>query len=664
MSTLDFRKTTIRSARLGGESSLPPIKTKLSLNDTSPKNKLDEYEGLFVNYGIMESAFPSKAQDLYDRDLVPTEYNFPVLENEYLKATFAADLGGKLWSLIDKTTGKELLFANDVVRPCNLAVRNAWLSGGVEWNCGFKGHGPYTCLPLNTARLSLDDGTPVLRFYYFERIRGVFVQMDFFLPDGSKLLYGRMRITNPNYEVVPMYWWSNIAVTEDVKARVIVPAIETYTSVGPDWEVLKVDIPHPFGETDVTYPLRNKIAIDYFFKTLDTERKYVCQVDENGYGLVETSTARLKGRKLFVWGDSAGGAKWRSFLADDGKSGAYDEIQCGLARTQYECIPMPPRTTWEWIEGYGAINVDPEKAHGSWADARSAAEESLAAMVTEEALEKMLEDTRAMAMRPADEKLISMNGWGALEAYRREKIGVSFMCEHLDFGEITDEQKTWVDLYENGTVGEHDPAEEPISYQKQKEWISLLRQAIKNKDKDNWFAYYLLGTCLISEEEYEQAEYYLERSRELCECAWNCYALSVNAFKQNDTERELELMTLAYSYRKNDLSLAKEAFRCFYLNGQHKTVVELYESATDEIKVNERCRLFYACARAEVGRVDESEELLMGGGKDLVVPDIRECEETVTNLWFRLRELRGVSRQDAGDPPRDLDFRMFAGDLD
>ena len=111
--------------------------------------------------------------------------------------------------MIDKRRDRELLFTNDVVRPCNLAVRNAWLSGGIEWNAGFRGHHPYTCSLLHTAQTRLEDGTPVLRFYYFERMRCAVVQMDFFLPQGSELLYARIRITNPNDHVAPMYWWSN-----------------------------------------------------------------------------------------------------------------------------------------------------------------------------------------------------------------------------------------------------------------------------------------------------------------------------------------------------------------------------------------------------------------------------------------------------------------------
>ncbi|NLL69765.1 MAG: hypothetical protein GX238_01390 [Epulopiscium sp.] len=62
----------------------------------------------------------------------------------------------------------------------NLAFRNAWFSGGIEWNCGVVGHHPYTCSPLFIATLTGDEGTPVLRMYEFERIRCATYQIDFF----------------------------------------------------------------------------------------------------------------------------------------------------------------------------------------------------------------------------------------------------------------------------------------------------------------------------------------------------------------------------------------------------------------------------------------------------------------------------------------------------
>ena len=46
-------------------------------------------------------------------------------------------------------------------QPGNLALRNAWFSGGVEWNIGMIGHTPFTMEPMFVNTLTDDDGNPV-----------------------------------------------------------------------------------------------------------------------------------------------------------------------------------------------------------------------------------------------------------------------------------------------------------------------------------------------------------------------------------------------------------------------------------------------------------------------------------------------------------------------
>ena len=147
-----------------------------------------------------------------------------VLENNQLKAVFLPDYGGRLWELWDKNENRNLLYTNDVLQFSNLAVRNAWFSGGVEWNLGIIGHQPYTTEPLYVAETHTDEGEPVLRMYEYERIRGVTWQMDFWLDDDCSYLKCRMRIVNESTEVIPMYWWSNMAVPEYEQGHITVPA--------------------------------------------------------------------------------------------------------------------------------------------------------------------------------------------------------------------------------------------------------------------------------------------------------------------------------------------------------------------------------------------------------------------------------------------------------
>ncbi len=661
MTELRIEKLNIPAANMGEHSSLPMISHSIRSYFKRDQFKLGESDGLYLGYGAVESALPYRSQDNYGRELYDSEQTVVVLENDYLKATFFASLGGKLHSLYDKTEGKELLFSNSVLRPCHLAIRNAWMSGGVEWNCGYIGHHAFTCSPIHAARTKLDDGTPVLRFYQYERIRSAVYQMDFFLPEGSKLLFVRTKIVNPSFEVLPMYWWSNIA-TPDVEGnRVIVPATTTFTA--KDGYPVKIAVPE-YNGVDITYPAENPIAIDYFWNIPEDERKYICQVDKNGYGLVQTSTKRLRGRKLFVWGASQGGDRWKNFLTADGESGSYNEIQAGLAQTQYECLPMPPKTTWEWVEAYGAIKTDPAKAHGTWEEARRESADRLNEMITADSLEKLLADTKKMAKTPAEKTLFSADGWGALEQKRRELAGDDAMCDYLDFGDLSDEQLPWLSLLEDGTLGKHDPKEPPISYICGKEWTKKLREAVEDKDADNWFSWLQLGLCTLATEDYESAERILNKSLELSRSPWALHALAIVYRELGDREKEIEYMLAALELRKEDVSLAKETLQALYWAEHFDEIEKAYLSLPAEVQKNPRCTVCYAFALINKGDIEGAEAILYKDG-GFILPDIREGETITLDLWIEIEKKKAQRDgtffdENNIDPPTFVDFRMFS----
>ena len=47
---------------------------------------------------------------------VPKKYRFIVLQNDHVKVTICPDLGGKVFSIIHKPSGKEVLYVPDVIR--------------------------------------------------------------------------------------------------------------------------------------------------------------------------------------------------------------------------------------------------------------------------------------------------------------------------------------------------------------------------------------------------------------------------------------------------------------------------------------------------------------------------------------------------------------------
>lgn len=662
MSTLKFETTVFPAQRLNGESTLPPA-NEMSGGPYVPSTDLDEDDDFWAGYGQVLSPFPYRMQNMYTRELHDTEFLTPVLENEYLRAVFVPDYGGKLWSLVDKTTGRELFMANPVVRPCNLAIRNAWTSGGVEWNCGFLGHHPYTCSRLFTARASLDDGTPVLRMYEYERVRQVVYQMDFFLPDGSKMLFARMRIVNDRPFVTPIYWWSNIAVPELKGARVIAPVTQTYTPI--DGKITKTDVPRPKNfDTDITYPVNLGHSVDFFWKIPAEKRKYICQLDRDGYGLVQTSTARLKGRKLFVWGQGPGGDRWQQYLTSDDGDGRYAEIQAGLAQSQYESIAMPPRSAWEWMEAYGAMQADPAAVHGDWEGAKAEVEVRLERIIDGDALEKLLIATRPMAKAPAQEQICQGSGWAALENYRRSKAGENTLCPQLDFGALTGEQLQWKALLDNGTFGEHDPLKAPESWMLSDMWTPLVKKAAEHGDRFNWYTQLQYGMILFSNAQFAEAEQTLERSYALRPSPWALYGIANCARIKGDNEKCALLTLQAANMCLEDASLAKEAVRTLSGIGRWQLLLDFTSALSPEISSIPRVKMSVATALLKTGRLDEAEDLLYEGG-GILVPDVREGEVSVTELWYSIEEAK--AKRDgrefdraAAKPPAMFDFRMNA----
>ena len=659
MSEMRFETLTMPGVKLGPDGIFPALRSALF---SKIGTRLEENDGLFIGFGMRPNAFPHTPQDDYTDRLEERTFATIVLENPHLRAVFIPELGGRLWSLHDKDHGRDLLTVNPAFKPGNFAIRNAWAAGGVEWNTGRRGHDAQTMSPLFTARLADTDGTPVLRFYEMCRETAVARQFEFYLPEDSRFLLVRFRVLNDHEFMIPMYHWSNIAVPERAGMRIVVPAPTTFANTYvSDSEHYLSKLPMPFNEgIDCTRPQAFWNAKDHFYNIPVDVRRFEAAVYADGTGMVQASTRRLRGRKLFVWGMSPGGRHWQRKLTIPGAE-PYVEIQAGLAQTQLECLPMPPKTAWEWLEAYGAVDADPAKIHGDWQTAVDTVRADLDARLPESWLDAELERTReAFALRPG-ELLSRGSGFGALENRRRAAAGEALLPAHLDFGEIGDAQREWVALIEKGDMPETDPATVPGSWNGQPEFRALLRKAVDAGSR-NWLSCCHLGASYFAAEDYERARKYYERSEELAPNAWAVHGLANCDRMAGDFKRAAERLRLAAERVEfRDYSVVKEALRTCCEAEEFDALLAWWPRLPAAFRERPMLKFFHAFALAAVGRADEAEKLLFEG---LDAPDIREGENSLSELYIKIEQERARQRGETVPAaesipiPPEFDLRM------
>lgn len=640
-STLNFKKKKYLSSNLGPQSSVPDLLGSLMVqNDLT--FQLDETDEIFEGYGTLKTSYPYKHFNCYDRNLKETEFQTAVLENDYLCATFLPELGGRLWSLIDKTTGKNLLYTNDVIRFSNLAVRNAWFSGGVEWNIGVIGHSPLTTMPLYTASLENEDGTPVLRMYEYERIRNLEYQMDFWLGKTDHYLNCCMRVVNSTGKVVPMYWWSNMAVPEYEQGRIVVPAEEAFTS--SENTVRKVPIPL-VNQVDISKYQDIPRQIDYFFHIPEESPKYIANLNDSGYGLLHISTKRLKSRKLFSWGNNDGSARWQEFLTKD--AGRYVEIQAGLGKTQYGCIPMAPHTAWEWMEQYGPCQTTAHK------EDYSVLRDEVTNYVNQQIAARRLDDTmqahHKIALQPGT-LVHSGSPYGAMENMRRRKHEEKLLSDHLQYNISREKAEQWTQFLTDGRLPDLDIQNVPEDFFCDEDSFTMLKTAAADPTCKNWYIHYQLGVFYMQKNHYKAAKPALLHSLSLADNPWAYHALACLYLLQDQKAEAAACMEKGLSYRKTDLAYLIESFRIFLDCESYAPLVSAYQQSAPDLQANTRLTYGYITACMHTGKTQEAYNLL---SDHFTLDDLRECDGSMNRLWTQItQELFG----EATEVPHELNF--------
>ena len=266
------------------------------------------------------------------------------LENEYLKCSVLPDLGGHLYTCIDKISGKSMFYANPSIKKAAIAYRGAWAAFGIEFNFPVS-HNWMTMSPVSFAFAQHPDGSASATVGNVDRVYGMEWTVELILRPKSTVLEERVTLSNRSDARHRFYWWNNAGVEAWDDSRIVYPmqfaATHGFTEIHP-W---------PIDQDGVDYSLLKN-------HTKGPVSMFVHGSRENFMGVwnphTNTGTVHfaeyedLPAKKIWSWGVDADGLDWRKALSDN-ESG-YLEVQAGLFRNQETYAFLEPRQILHFSE--------------------------------------------------------------------------------------------------------------------------------------------------------------------------------------------------------------------------------------------------------------------------------------------------------------------------
>ena len=305
--------------------------------------------------------YPYPIRDALTDQRSPVGWRTLNLENEFLRLTVLPDLGGHIYSCLDKRTGHEMFYANSSIKKALIGYRGAWAAFGVEFNFPVS-HNWMSMSPVDFATMQNGDGSGSIFIGNIDQVYGGQWRVELRLNPGRSVLEQHVDLYNASRARHRYYWWSNGAVQVWEDSHLVYPtelmATHGFTRI-EKW---------PMDEKgrDLSV-IRNQEDGPVSLFTYRTNEPFVgVYHPQTQSGTVHiASPSELPTHKVWSWGHDRDAADWRTALSDD--DSAYIELQAGLFRNQETYAFLEPQDTvsfseyWLPVRDLGGItraNVD------------------------------------------------------------------------------------------------------------------------------------------------------------------------------------------------------------------------------------------------------------------------------------------------------------------
>jgi predicted Zn-dependent protease len=267
--------------------------------------------------------YPYFRFDGYTNHGKSAEWKMVVMENDYIKVFVCPSIGGKVWGAIEKSTGKEFLYHNHVVKFRDVALRGAWTSGGLEYNFGDFGHAPSCSNPVDYKMSENSDGSVSCVVGSIDLPSRTNWSVEIILPKDKAYFETIARWHNNTSLPVSYYHWMNAAAKSTGNLEFIYPGNKRIGHEGEvgDWPV--------DGGKQISFYDKNNFGTYKSYHVINSYSDFFggyYHNDDFGFGHY-TKYDEKPGRKIWIWGLSEQGMIWKDLLTEDDDQ--YIEYQAG-----------------------------------------------------------------------------------------------------------------------------------------------------------------------------------------------------------------------------------------------------------------------------------------------------------------------------------------------
>ncbi|WP_316810115.1 DUF5107 domain-containing protein [Pedobacter heparinus] len=352
------------------------------------KATVKEYIKIFKTYPFSDpdpipefgKLYPYFRFDGYTNQAIEKKWKVIELENDYIKATILPEIGGKIWTAIEKSTGKAFIYNNEVVKFRDIALRGPWTSGGIEANYGIMGHAAHVSAPVDYTLIHKNDGSASCVIGNLDLLSRSAWRLDINLPKDKAYFTTSSFWYNLTATAQPYYSWMTAGIKADGNLQFVFPGTQYLGHSGEhnDWPIDKKN------GRDISFYKNNDFGS---FKSYHVAGKandfFAGYWHDEDFGMGRYSGRGEKnGQKIWIWGLSPQGMIWEKLLTDT--NGQYVEVQSGRLFIQedekstfspFKHKGFAPFLTDQWSEtwfpivktkgvvaanNYGALNVKQE----------------------------------------------------------------------------------------------------------------------------------------------------------------------------------------------------------------------------------------------------------------------------------------------------------------